>query len=85
MPTIELNRKTVDKLVGKRLVDKDMSYRVSMFGTPVEELTKDMLHIVFVIIQVWIVYAYVNIQPIHCRSVNMNPIILSNIQPFVIG
>jgi phenylalanyl-tRNA synthetase beta chain len=45
MPTIDLNRKTVERIVGKRLEDKELKYRISMFGTPVEELTKNEIKI----------------------------------------
>jgi len=45
MPTIALDRKTVEKIVGKKLTDEKLRERISMFGTPVEELTTDEIHI----------------------------------------
>ncbi len=41
MPTIDLNRKSVEQIVSKKLSDTDLKYKISMFGTPVEDLTKD--------------------------------------------
>jgi len=45
MPTIELNRKVVENIIGKKLADNDLKEGISMFGTPVEELTKDEIKI----------------------------------------
>lgn len=45
MPTIELNRNVIEKILGKRLPDKELRERISMFGTPVEELTKDEIKV----------------------------------------
>jgi phenylalanyl-tRNA synthetase beta chain len=45
MPTIELDRKTVEKIVGKRLSDNDLKHKIPMFGTPLEELTKNEIKV----------------------------------------
>lgn len=45
MPTIELNRKAVEKIIGRKVDDKLLKEKISMFGTPVEEITKDEIKI----------------------------------------
>jgi phenylalanyl-tRNA synthetase beta chain len=45
MPTIELDRKRVEQIIGRRLEDADLKYNISMFGTPVEELTKNEIKV----------------------------------------
>src|SRR5690349_10568771 len=41
MPTIEFNRNSVEKVIGKKLPDKELKERIAMFGTPVEGLTSN--------------------------------------------
>lgn len=41
MPTIEFNRNSVEKVIGKKLPDKELRERITMFGTPVEGLTNN--------------------------------------------
>lgn len=43
MPTLELNRKTLEKSIGKRLNDKEIEEKIPMFGTPVDKLDKDFI------------------------------------------
>jgi len=43
MPTIELDRNVVDKLVGKKLKDEDLKERMAFLGTDLEELTNDKI------------------------------------------
>ncbi|MBN2368454.1 phenylalanine--tRNA ligase subunit beta [Candidatus Woesearchaeota archaeon] len=41
MPTVTLNRKTVEKLVGKKLPEDKLKDRISMLGTDLEEVTDE--------------------------------------------
>ena len=43
MTAIELDRNFVEKITGKRLNDKELKEKISMFGTPVDSLTKDII------------------------------------------
>ena len=45
MPTITLNRKVFEKLVGKRLKDEQLKDRISMLGTDLESLTSEEIHV----------------------------------------
>ena len=45
MPTIEFNRKLIEKISGKKLSDKDLKEKITMFGTPVEGLTSNELKV----------------------------------------
>ncbi|HME87019.1 MAG TPA: phenylalanine--tRNA ligase subunit beta [Candidatus Nanoarchaeia archaeon] len=45
MPTIEFDRKLVEKLVKKKLSDTELKEKITMFGTPVEELTKNEIKV----------------------------------------
>ena len=45
MTSIELNRNVVEKIVGKRLNDSELKEKISMFGTPVDNLTKEAITI----------------------------------------
>ena len=41
MPTITINRKVVDKIIGKKLPDSKLKSRIAMLGTDLESVTKD--------------------------------------------
>lgn len=45
MPTITLNRKVFEKLVGQRLKDEQLKDRISMLGTDLESITPDEIHV----------------------------------------
>jgi phenylalanyl-tRNA synthetase beta chain len=41
MPTVTLNRKVFEKLVGKKLVEEELKERIAMIGTDLEEVTDE--------------------------------------------
>ena len=43
MPTIELNRKVFEKLVGKKVSDQELRDRISMLGTDLESIEGDKI------------------------------------------
>ena len=43
MPTVTLNRKTFEKLVGKKLNDATLKDRISYLGTDLENVTADKI------------------------------------------
>ena len=43
MPNININRKELEKYLGKKFGDDFLIDRISMMGTPVESVTKDEL------------------------------------------
>jgi phenylalanyl-tRNA synthetase beta chain len=45
MPTVTLNRKEFEKLVGKKLSDEKLKDRISYLGTALEGLTADEIHV----------------------------------------
>jgi phenylalanyl-tRNA synthetase beta chain len=45
MPTITLNRKVFEKLVGKKLPDEELKDRISMLGTDLEKVDKNEIHV----------------------------------------
>ncbi len=45
MPTIELNRAVVEKLMGKKLPTDKLKDRISMIGTDLDDVTKDTIHV----------------------------------------
>ncbi len=45
MPTVTLNRKIVEELVGKHLPEKELKERISMMGTDLEEVTKESIQV----------------------------------------
>ena len=45
MTAIELNRAIVEKIIGKKLKDTELKEKISMFGTPVDNLTKHSITI----------------------------------------
>lgn len=45
MPTVMLNRKTVEASLGRKLSDEQLSDRISMLGTDLKELTKKDIHV----------------------------------------
>jgi len=45
MPSVTLNRKVFEKLVGKKLSEKELKDRISMLGTDLESLDKDEIHV----------------------------------------
>jgi len=45
MPTITLNKKTVEKLIGKELTKEEIEDRIPMFGTPFEGQEGEAIHI----------------------------------------
>jgi len=45
MPSVTLNRKVFEKLVGKKLSDDKLKDRISMLGTDLDELTADEIHV----------------------------------------
>jgi len=45
MPTININRKEFEELVGKKLPEEELKDRISMLGTDLEEVTKDEIQV----------------------------------------
>jgi phenylalanyl-tRNA synthetase beta chain len=45
MPSVKLNRKTFERLVGKKLSLDKMKDRISMIGTDLEDITDDEIHV----------------------------------------
>lgn len=45
MPTVTLNRKIVEELVGKTLPEEKLKERISMMGTDLEEVTKENIQV----------------------------------------
>ncbi|MGM5484464.1 MAG: phenylalanine--tRNA ligase subunit beta [Nanobdellota archaeon] len=45
MPTIKLNRKVFEELVGKELPEEKLRERISMLGTDLESMDKDEIHV----------------------------------------
>lgn len=45
MPTVMLNRKTVEASLGRKLSEEQLSDRISMLGTDLKELTKKDIHV----------------------------------------
>jgi phenylalanyl-tRNA synthetase beta chain len=45
MPTVTLNRKVVDKLIGKKLSDDKLKERISFLGTDLENLDAKEIHV----------------------------------------
>src|SRR3989344_6326695 len=45
MPTVTLNRKTVEASLGKKLSEEQLSDRISMLGTDLKQLTKKDIHV----------------------------------------
>ncbi len=41
MPTITINRRVVDKIIGKKLSDENLKSRIAMLGTDLESITKE--------------------------------------------
>jgi phenylalanyl-tRNA synthetase beta chain len=45
MPTVELSRKVVEDLIGKKLSDSVLLDRIPMLGTDLKDLTKEIIHV----------------------------------------
>lgn len=45
MPSVILNRKVLEKLIGKKLPDSELKDRISMLGTDLENLDKNDIHV----------------------------------------
>ncbi len=45
MPTVTLNRKTIDKLMGQKLTDERLNDRIPYLGASIEKMDKDMIHL----------------------------------------
>ncbi len=45
MTAIELHRKTLEKTIGRKFTDKEIKEDIPMFGTPVEEISKEFIKI----------------------------------------
>ncbi len=45
MPTINLNKKEFDKLLGKKLPDEELKDRISMLGTDLEDLNNELISV----------------------------------------
>ncbi|RMF07121.1 phenylalanine--tRNA ligase subunit beta [Candidatus Woesearchaeota archaeon] len=45
MPTVKLNRKVFEKLVGRKLPEQELKHKISMLGTDLESVDKDEINV----------------------------------------